>query len=246
MGALNHLTNMVALFSLATLLGLALVLPPNVAHSAPPENAEHVIMAGGPALQQWERLRIKARPHDKWWAQFVRASTLRMLDRRREFGKDARITWIVYRPRDVTRGQEDQQPFVEWIKERAHDYRALLIWVSSGPQAIAALNSRPTGSILTFDYFGHSNPHAFMLDYGNEILEVSKAWIHERDLPKIRQRVFSPQPRCKSWRCHTRQSMNLTWRQTLSIHLIGAEGRTDYGVVSQRALLPTTTGRWMR
>ncbi|MFP6877863.1 MAG: hypothetical protein VCA37_13615 [Roseibacillus sp.] len=243
---MNHPTNMVALFSLATLLGLALVLPPSVALSAPAETAEHVIMAGGPALQQWERLGIKARPHDKWWANFVRASTLSMLDLRREFGKDARITWIVYRPRDVTRGQEDQQPFAEWIKERAHDYRALLIWVDSGPQTIAALNSRPTGSILIFDYFGHSNPHAFMLDYGNEILGVSKAWIHERGLAKIRRSVFSPQPRCKNWGCHTGQSMSLTWRQTLGIHLIGAEGKTDYGVVSQRALLPNTNGRWMR
>ena len=60
MGALNHPTNMLALFSLATLLGLTLVLPPNVALSA---------------LQQWERLRIKARPHDKWWVNFVRATT---------------------------------------------------------------------------------------------------------------------------------------------------------------------------
>ena len=75
MGALNHPTNMLALFSLATLLGLTLVLPPNVALSAPPENAAHVIMAGGPALQQWERLRIKARPHDKWWVNFVRPTT---------------------------------------------------------------------------------------------------------------------------------------------------------------------------
>ena len=40
--------------------------------------AEHVILAGGPSLRRWENLRVPDDQHDRWWANFIRASTLRM------------------------------------------------------------------------------------------------------------------------------------------------------------------------
>ena len=40
--------------------------------------AVHVVMCGGPALRQWEGLRIQPDRHDNWWANFVRASTIRI------------------------------------------------------------------------------------------------------------------------------------------------------------------------
>ena len=47
--------------------------------------AVHVVMCGGPALRQWEGLRIQPDRHDNWWANFVRASTIRtMLDTGRD------------------------------------------------------------------------------------------------------------------------------------------------------------------
>ena len=43
-----------------------------------PGRADHVIVTGGPALRQWENLRVQQDQHDRWWANFVRAATLRM------------------------------------------------------------------------------------------------------------------------------------------------------------------------
>lgn len=246
MGSLAQSSPVVILVRGLLLTAFTLGLSPGSAQPAPASGQEHVIMAGGPALQKWERLRVAKRQHDKWWANFIRASTLRMDELRAQYGPDARITWIVYRPGYLTRGAEDGKPYLQSIESLAPKYRVQLIWVDSGPQAIAAINKRPAGSIKTFDYFGHANPHAFMLDYGNEILAVSKAWIHERDLAKIQREVFSPEPLCKSWGCHTGQSMSLAWRETLGIRLIGTEGRTNYADVSQKATLPSTDGRWVR
>ena len=206
---------------------------------------EHVILCGGPALRQWEDFRVSNDQHDRWWANFVRASTLRMAEIRRAYGKQAKLTWIVYRPGYVTRGSEDGKPYTTWIQENATKRNCELIWVNSGPEAIRAINSRPANGVLTFDFFGHSNRHAFMLDYGNKIMAASKAWIHEDDLGKIRRKVFSKRALCQSYGCHTGESMSAKWHRALGVKLIGAHGKTDYVVVGQ-GRLPTVSGRWIR
>ena len=204
---------------------------------------EHVILCGGPALRKWEDLRVENEQHDRWWANFIRASTLRMAEIRLKFGKEARLVWIVYRPGYVTRAQADGKPYTTWIQEQATKRNCQLIWVNSGPQAIAAINSRPSRSIRTFDFFGHSNRHAFMLDYGNEIMAISRAWIHEKELGKIKRGVFARNARCKSFGCHTAESMSQEWRRKLGLKLIGAVGKTDYSVVGQ-GRMPTVSGSW--
>ncbi len=103
----------------------------------------------------------------------------------------------------------------------------------------------PSRSIHTFDFFGHSNRHAFMLDYGSEIMAISKAWIHERDLSKIRGSVFHREARCQSYGCHTGESMSRSWRRKIGNRLIGAIGKTDYSGVGH-GLMPTVSGSWTR
>ena len=76
--------------------------------------AVHVVMCGGPALRQWEGLRIQPDRHDNWWANFVRASTIRIAQIQQQ-DPAARITWIVYRPGYATRGKEDGKPYTRWI-----------------------------------------------------------------------------------------------------------------------------------
>jgi hypothetical protein len=232
----------VTLVRVLLLSAFALGLSPCRAQPASASGQEHVILAGGPALQKWERLRVAKRQHDQWWANFIRSSTLRMVELGAQYGPDARITWIVYRPGHLTRGADDGKSYLQSIESPTLNYRMRLIWVDSGTQVIATINKRPAGSIKTFDYFGHANPHAFMLDYGNESPAIPKAWIHEPDLSKIQREVFSPEPLCKSWGCHTGQSMSLAWRQSLGIRLIVTEGRTNYAAVSQKATLPSTDG----
>jgi len=221
---------------------LAALLPLSTLTAAVPE---HVILCGGPALRKWENLRISDERHDQWWANFVRASTLRMAEIRLQYGKDAKLVWIVYRPGYFSRGQADGKPYTIWIQEQALKRNCELVWVDSGPQAIAAINARPGRSIVTFDFFGHSNRYAFMLDYGNEIMAISKAWIHEDDLGKIRGRVFAKGAVCQSYGCHTGESMSEVWYRRVGNRLIGAVGKTDYGVVGQ-GRLPSVSGSWAR
>jgi hypothetical protein len=208
-------------------------------------DAEHVIVAGGPALRKWEDYRVPADQHDRWWANFIRASTLRMVEIRKAYGPDAPLVWMVFQPGYQTRGREDGKPYTQWISKLAADRRATLIWFNSTNSFIQALNSRPRGSIQTFDFFGHSNRYAFMFDYGNDIMAASTAWLHERDLPRIRSSVFSRNAYCKSWGCHTGESMSAVWKRSLGMPLEGAKGATNYVVVGQ-GQLPSVSGSWVR
>ena len=204
---------------------------------------EHLILCGGPALRKWEELRVKRDRHDRWWANFVRASTMRMDEIKRSYGKNASITWIVYRDGYVLRGREDGKPYTRWISEQAAKRRARLVWISSGDEAIRAINR--LRDIATFDFFGHSNRYCFMLDYGSAIMAVSQAWIHEDDLSKLRRRSFSRNAFCQSWGCHTGESMSAVWKRALGIPLIGARGKTDYSALS-KGKMPSVSGRWIR
>jgi len=210
-----------------------------------PVQADHVIVTGGPALRKWENLRIQQDQHDRWWANFVRAATLRMVEIRKAYGPNAPLVWFVYQPGYQDRGREDGKPYTAWISKLASERRATLVWFSSGSGFIQSLNARPRGSIQTFDFFGHSNRHAFMFDYGNEIMAASTAWLHERDLPRINGGVFSRNAYCKSWGCHTGESMSQVWKKATGVALEGARGPTDYTVISQ-ARLPEVHGSWAR
>ena len=207
--------------------------------------AEHVIVTGGPALRRWENFRVKEDQHDRFWANFVRASTLRMTEIKQAHGTAEPIVWIVYKPGYLTRGREDKSPYSKWITDLATKYRVTLIWISSGGELIQAINSRPRQSITTFDFFGHSNRFAFMLDYSNDVMAVSTAWLHERDLGRIKASVFARNAYCKSWGCHTGESMSAVWKRALGIPLEGANGATNYQAISF-GRLPSVTGTWVR
>ncbi len=210
-----------------------------------PARADHVIVTGGPALRKWENLRVPRDQHDRWWANFVRASTLRMAEVRKAYGPDAPLVWMVFQPGYQTRGREDGKPYTQWIASLAAERRAKLIWFNSSGGFIQALNSRPRGSIKTFDFFGHSNRHAFMFDYGNDIMAVSTAWLHERDLPRIKSSIFDRNAYCKSWGCHTGESMSAVWKRSVGVSLEGARGPTNYVVVGQ-GKMPAVSGSWAR
>lgn len=206
---------------------------------------EHLILTGGPALRQWEDLRVKQEQHDRWWANFIRASTLRMDNLRKAYGKSSKIIWVVYRPGYVTRAAEDGKPYTKWITEQAAKRNARLIWVSSNNQLITAFNSRPKQSITSFDYFGHSNKHCFLIDYSNLIMGAAKCWLHENDLSRIKRNIFTKNASCQSWGCHTGESMSIFWRNRFGVTLIGAKGKTDYSVVGQ-GVMPTLNGTWIQ
>ncbi len=205
----------------------------------------HVILCGGPALRSWEDLRVGPDQHDRWWANFVRASTMRMDELRTAYGPSANIVWMVHKPGYVTRGREDGKPYTTWITEQATKRDANLIWLNSGADFFRNLNALPRGSVINFDFFGHSNKHCFLLDYSNEIMASCKAWIHESDLSRMRASVFNRNAVCQSWGCHTGESMSAFWHRATGITLIGAKGKTDYTALSS-GRLPTVNGSWIR
>ena len=213
--------------------------------AAPVIAKDHVIVTGGPSLRKWEHLRVKNERHDRWWANFIRASTLRMVEIRRAYGSNASIVWMVFRPGYRTRGRDDGKPYTKWISDLARKRNVTLVWYDSGEGLIRALNSRPRRSIITFDYFGHSNRHCFLLDYGNFIMAASTAWLHENDLGRIHRSIFDRNAYCKSWGCHTGESMSKVWSKRLHVRLEGAVGKTDYSVVGH-GYMPKLIGRWSR
>ncbi|BDS08073.1 hypothetical protein NT6N_31130 [Oceaniferula spumae] len=214
-----------------------------VAEAAPNQN--HLILCGGPALRKWEDLRVQRDQHDRWWANFVRGSTLRMVEIRRAYGPDAPITWMVYRAGYAERGREDGKPYVKWITELAAKRKVTLVWVHTGTDVINTINRQPSRSVVTFDFFGHSNKHCFLLDYSCEIIGVSKSWIHENDLSRIKGGVFSRNASCQSWGCHTGESMSAVWKRAVGISMIGARGKTNYEPVGQ-GQMPSVSGQWVR
>lgn len=223
------------LLTLTLSLGLA---PQQVSAS------EHVILAGGPALRKWENLRLERDRHDRWWANFIRASTMRMDNIRVAYGPSSKLIWLVHQKSYASRSREDGKPYTTWIREQAAKRGAKLIWVDSGASVIRAINSRPSRSITTFDYFGHSNKYCFLLDYSSDIIGACTAWLHEKDLYKIRGSVFAPKAICKSWGCHSGESMNAYWKAAIGREMIGAQGKTDYTTLSF-GRMPSINGKWI-
>lgn len=207
--------------------------------------ADHVIVCGGPALRKWENYRVTDDQHDRWWANFVRASTLRMAEVRLAYGKEAPLVWLVYRKGYEARAREDGKPYTTWIAEQAAKRNCTLIWFGNGGDFIRKMNARPRGSVVTFDYFGHSNKYAFMFDYGSDIMAVSTSWFHESDIPRLKSSIFSRNAYCKSWGCHTGSSMSGVWKRHMGIPLEGAKGKTLYTMVG-RGQMPQGFGGWTR
>lgn len=211
-----------------------------------PAPAEHVVLMGGPAKRHWETMRHPGDQHDRWWANFVRGSTIRFSH---IFHKNpqASITWIAYKPGYVFRGKEDKVNYVKNIIDLAKKYKVRLVWVSSGEEAIKAINKTPRHGVAieSFYYFGHSNQYAFMLDYSCDLMGGSTQWIHSSDLDKINSSVFLPQADCWSYGCYTGKDMTRWWKQILGVPLWGNTEATNYVTVSE-GLLPRGNGKWVK
>ncbi len=221
------------------ILSLGILLAPFAA-------AIDVVIAGGVALRSWENNRAPEQVHDKWWANFIRASTLHFALLRHSDPK-ATVTWIVYRPSYQTRQTEDGKPYVEWIEEHAVKYKVRLVWVDNTKETIAAINNAPRQGkkIKRLTYYGHSNAHAFMLDYSNSICGASRAWIHEDDIARlIRCDIFAPNAVAYSYGCHTGASMSKKWKQALGIPLWGNIDKTRYQTLMD-GKLPEGKGAWV-
>lgn len=210
---------------------------------------EYIVITGGPSLIEWEK--FKKVPHDHWWANFVRASRIRLQELRERNGDDAFITWLVYKPGYIRRGShQEKRDLIPEIQSVQQKFKTRLVFFNSKQELINYLNAgqpRDAIKIANLEYFGHSNRACFMFDYSNEIDSGSKTWLHETELSKISRDIFSPNSFIKSWGCHTGESMSKLWRKATGQRMIGAVGTTDYSGSDDPGWHPklgSSNGRW--
>jgi ABC-type sugar transport system ATPase subunit len=132
--------------------------------------------------------------------------------------------------------------------ELAAKRKLKLVFVDTADQACKAINNAGRGKdkITSFYYFGHSNAHAFMLDYSSDIIGASKQWIHEKDLEtKLKKTAFAPNADCWSFGCYTGNSMSATWQKAVGVPLWGNTSFTRYQPVGWGEL-PEGGGQWVK
>jgi hypothetical protein len=212
-----------------------------------PFQREYVLVTGGVSLMEWEKFK-GPEAHDHWWANFVRASRIRVEQIRNEAGPSAKITWLVYKTGYIKRQAQEKQNLLGFIESVRDKFNLKLVYFEKGQEVIDYLNAgqpRDQVKIADFEYFGHSNKACFLFDYSNEVDSASKSWLHENDLPKINRGIFTRDALVKSWGCHTGESMSKKWAAATGVKMWGAIGRTMY-LMEDLPMLSSVGGKWVK
>jgi len=194
-------------------------------------SGEFIIVSGGIALRKWEDLRKEKYQHDRWWGNFIRPARARVQELQNAYDDQCDITWLVYKPSYESRSNEDGKPLISWIESVRDKYKIRLIWISKGEDIINYINQgkdRSETKIAGFEYYGHSNKHAFLIEYSNRIIGASTVWLHEEQLTGINRSSFLRKSQCVSYGCNTGESMAKKWRKATGISMRAAIGKTDY------------------
>jgi hypothetical protein len=231
------------------LLAALALLGPLAASAAEPQNprepGEYIIVTGGVSLYIWEKW--KAQPHDGWWANFVRASRIR-IEQVLAANPSQQITWLVYRPAYVSRSRQDNRDYTTLITSVRDTFHIRLMWFESTSQLVNYINRgqpRDRVKINGLEYFGHSNKACFMFDYSNIIDSASKVWLHENDLTKINRGIFTRDALIRSWGCHTGESMSGRFRSATGLPMWGLTGKSQY--LDDELPIPANAGgHWTR
>lgn len=205
------------------------------------QTGEYIVLSGGPALRRWENMRRAGEQHDRWWGNFVRPARVTIESLKKRLPPTTAITWMVYRDAFVRRSAEDRQPLTSFVESVRDKYGVRLVWYRNGDDVIGYINNgmnRGRTKIVGFEYFGHSNKFCFMFDYSSDIYGVSSAWLHEADLPRLHSSAFARNAFCKSWGCHTGESMSAAWKKATGVKMIGAYGKTDFSDMHLRGWMP--------
>jgi hypothetical protein len=201
-------------------------------------DTEYIVVSGGPAVRQFEDLRKPQEQHDRWWGNFIRTARVRMQEIHKTAPAGTRITWLVYRDGYVRRAASERQPLTQNIESVPKAYPFIkLVWFRSTDELVRYINggmSRWSTKISGFEYFGHSNKYSFMFDYSSDVYANSTCWLHQADLHRISGGAFARNAFCKSWGCHSAESMSNEWKRQTGVWLVGAQGKTDYSHMHER------------
>lgn len=209
--------------------------------------SERIVLSGGPALPYWENQ--KTAPHDRVWDNFIFTGQLRIEELKKEIPANDIITWIVYRPGYIRRGQEQGIDYIARIQEAAKKWDVNLVWFDKqgydGNELIDYINhgqDRSKIKIKSFDYFGHSNKKNFLFDYSSDLDGVSGAWLHIVDLKKIDRSAFDPLGRAWSYGCYSGDGYIQAWYQATGMKMWGTREKTNYAARSWP--VPSRKGVW--
>ena len=215
-------------------------------------DTEYIVVSGGPAVRTFEDLRKPQEQHDRWWGNFIRTARVRMQEIHKTAPAGTHITWLVYRDGYVRRGASERQPLTQNVESVPKAYPFIkLVWFRSTDELIRYINggmSRWSTKISGFEYFGHSNKFSFMFDYSSDVYANSVCWLHQADLGRISGSAFAKNAYCKSWGCHTGESMSRAWKKATGASMVGAIGKTDYSFMHLRnwAVALGEGARWTR
>ncbi len=195
----------------------------------------YIILSGGPARRYYEER--KAKPHDRYWANFIDTAVQRIGKLKSKLGPEDEVTWLVYRPAYIERGDEDGKNYIKMIKSMASainaqtPFNVKLMWFDRTPQLVNYLNrgnNRAENKIVGFEFYGHSNKACFMFDYSSDVDGGSVAYLHQNQLSSIERAAFHPNAFAQSFGCHSGESYSRAWRNRFGFPMIGAIGKTDY------------------
>lgn len=196
---------------------------------------ESLIVIGGPSLVNSEKYRYKKDRHDYYWANFVDAAKLQTKVIRKK-NNQQKITWLAYHPAYELRSKEEGFNLVDKVEQIAKSLKVDLVWFKNKYQFSYAFNAFPKHGIDTFDYFGHSDQHAFLFDYSTTVMMGSACWLHPSDFKLLLSNRIRRDTKSTSWGCYTAKNMSSTWEKYFNNKLIGAYGKTNYVKISQGKL----------
>ena len=104
-----------------SLLLCALFAVPSMA-AAQFGRGEYLVVSGGPALREWENLRVGRDQHDQWWGNFIRPARVRIGQLKERYGSASRVTWLVHRPSYTARAEEEERPLLSFIRSVQEKY----------------------------------------------------------------------------------------------------------------------------
>ena len=160
-----------------------------------PTRAEDIVLiSGGPALRSHERFKINT--HDRYWGNFVDSALARVKELRKELPND-RITWLVFRPGYIRRGNEEKQDYLKILEERGQLHGLTPIYFDDKEQLFTLLRrdgSPERPKIARLEYYGHSNKKCWMFDYSNRVDggAIESQVVHVDDLENISSSSFTP------------------------------------------------------
>jgi hypothetical protein len=206
-----------------------------------------VLISGGPALRAHER--FKTASHDKYWGNFIDSALARVGELRKELGPGDRLTWLVFRPGYVTRGDDDKQDYFKIIEERGQKHGLAPVYFDNKNQLFTLLRrdgSQERPKISRLEYFGHSNKKCWMFDYSNRVDggAIEPLVVHVDDLENISGSSFTPNATCVSYGCHSGEEFSQRWRMVVGRPMVGAIGKTDYSDGGMPKLSEGKGGSW--